>query len=137
MKKVLRLKTEFERIVKSADEILVATAMITDYGLSLFDSRDEDALFQILVGIDLPTQPSTLQKMFDNTVDVKVHNIKGQFFHPKVYLFKINDSWVAFVGSGNCTQGGLERNIEMSVKVEDEDTVEELIKWFGIYFDKH
>lgn len=137
MKKVLRLKTEFEKIVNSADEILLATAMMTDYGLSLFDNRDEDSLFQVLVGIDLPTQPSTLQKMLDNGIEAKVHNIKGQFFHPKVYLFKKADNWIAFVGSGNCTHGGLERNIEMSIKVEDEETVEELIKWFNIYFDKH
>lgn len=137
MKKVLRLKTEFERIVEKADEILIASAMITDFGLSFFDKRDQDTLFQVLVGIDLPTQPSALQKMFDNKVEARVHNIKGQFFHPKVYMFRLDDSWLAYIGSGNCTQGGLERNIEMSVKVEDEDTVEELIKWFGIYFDKH
>ena len=137
MKKVLRLKTEFERIIKRADEILIASAMITDFGLSLFDNRDQDALFQVLVGIDLPTQPLALQKMFDNKVEARVHNIKGQFFHPKVYMFRVDDSWLAYIGSGNCTQGGLERNIEMSVKVEDEDTVEELIKWFSIYFDKH
>ena len=137
MKKVIRLKSEFEKLVHSAEEILVATAMITDYGLSQFDERNEGCLFQILVGIDLPTQPSTLQKMYDDEIEVRVHNVKGQFFHPKVYLFNKGEKWTAFVGSGNCTMGGVERNIEMSIKVEDEATIKELIHWFGIYYDKH
>ena len=96
MKKVLRLKTEFERIIKRADEILIASAMITDFGLSLFDNRDQDALFQVLVGIDLPTQPLALQKMFDNKVEARVHNIKGQFFHPKVHYLHVYKQIINF-----------------------------------------
>tara|TARA_R110002051_G_scaffold58469_1_gene107687 strand:- start:4175 stop:5452 length:1278 start_codon:yes stop_codon:yes gene_type:complete len=137
MKKVIRLKSEFEKLVRNAEEILVATAMMSDYGLSQFNERNEDCLFQVLVGIDLPTQPSALQRMYNDEIEVRVHNVKGQFFHPKVYLFNKGEKWTAFVGSGNCTMGGIERNIEMSIKVEDESTIKELIHWFGIYYDKH
>ncbi|KAA2215745.1 phospholipase D family protein [Maribacter flavus] len=137
MQKVLRLKSEFERIVRRADEILVASAMLTLDGLNYFERRKPECIFNILVGIDLPTQPKALQKLLDNGIDAKIYNIKGQFFHPKVYLFRIGEQWTGFVGSGNCTKGGIESNLEMTLKTEDQDTLIELAEWFDLYFEKH
>ena len=137
MQKVLRLKSEFERIVHRADEILVASAMLTSDGLGYFDNRKKDCIFNVLVGIDLPTHPIALQKLLDEGIDAKVHNIKGQFFHPKVYLFRNNEHWTGFVGSGNCTRGGIESNLEMTLKTEDENVTADLVKWFNLYYQKH
>tara|TARA_R100000306_G_scaffold31380_2_gene33484 strand:+ start:1692 stop:2972 length:1281 start_codon:yes stop_codon:yes gene_type:complete len=134
MKKVLKLKTEFEQLVYRADEILIACAMITEKGLQAFSDRQDEAIFQVLVGIDLPTQPSSLQKMLDEDIEVKIYKTKGHFFHPKVYLFRIDDEWTVIVGSGNCTEGGINGNIEMSIKIEDDDIAEDLAKWFDMYF---
>ena len=134
MKKVLRLETEFKNFIRKADEICIAVAMLTDYGLQLFDNRDEDCAFEILVGYDLPTQPSALQKLIDKNVATKIYDIKKQFFHPKLYLFRIDEDWTAFLGSGNCTKGGLLTNIELSLKIEDTDAVQELLDWFETYY---
>ncbi|XLS30294.1 phospholipase D family protein [Flavobacteriaceae bacterium M23B6Z8] len=137
MQKVLRLKSEFERIVHRADEILVASAMLTLDGVGYFDNRKKDCIFNVLVGIDLPTQPKALQKLLDDSIHAKVHNIKGQFFHPKVYLFRNDEHWTGFVGSGNCTKGGIESNLEMTLKTADENVTADLVKWFNLYYQKH
>ncbi len=134
MKKILRLESEFKNFIRKADEICIAVAMLTDYGLQLFDHRDEDCTFEILVGYDLPTQPSALQKLLDDKVETKIYDVKNQFFHPKLYLFRVNENWTAFIGSGNCTKGGLRTNIELSLKIEDPDAVQELLDWFMTYY---
>lgn len=134
MKKVLRLETEFKNFIRKADEICIAVAMLTDYGLCLFDDRDEDCALEILVGYDLPTQPSALQKLLDDAVVTKIYDVKNQFFHPKLYLFRVDQDWTAFLGSGNCTKGGLRTNIELSLKIEDPDAVQELLDWFETYY---
>lgn len=133
MKTVIRLETEFKNFIRKADEICIAVAMLTDYGLQLFDNRDEDCSFEILVGYDLPTKPSALQKLIDDGVETKIYDIKNQFFHPKLYLFRIDEDWTAFLGSGNCTKGGLLTNIELSLKIEDPDAVQELLDWYVTY----
>lgn len=135
MNKVLKLKTEFDKLVRKADEICIAVAMMTDFGIEVFDNRDEECNFEVLVGYDLPTQPSVLQKLLDEKVDTKIYDVKNQFFHPKLYFFRIDEDWTAFIGSGNCTRGGLEANIELSIKVEDPDIVQELLDWYETYYN--
>ncbi|MCB9196461.1 MAG: hypothetical protein H6598_09580 [Flavobacteriales bacterium] len=134
MKKVIRLESEFKSLIEKADEILVAVAMLSDYGLSVFDDRDKNCNFQILVGYDLPTQPSALQSLLNNGLKARIYDVKKQFFHPKLYLFRLNQQWTAFVGSGNCTKGGLNSNIELNIRIEEDETIEDLRKWFNTYF---
>lgn len=134
MEKVLRLETEFKNLIHKADEICIAVAMLTDYGLELFNHRDEECAFEILVGYDLPTQPSALQKLLDDCVETKIYDVKNQFFHPKLYLFRVDENWTAFLGSGNCTKGGLRTNIELSLKIENSNAVQELLDWYDTYF---
>lgn len=43
-----------------------------------------------------------------------------EFFHPKVYLFKGEDTATAIVGSSNFTAGGIRRNIEANIKIVGE-----------------
>lgn len=133
---VLKLKSEFEKMVGRADEILVASAMLTMDGLRYFDNRKEECDLKMLVGIDLPTQPKALQRLLDEGISTRVHNIKEQFFHPKVYLFRKDEKWTGYVGSGNCTGGGVETNLEMTLKTEDQDVLADLVKWFHTYFDR-
>jgi HKD family nuclease len=46
------------------------------------------------------------------------HNKGAVTFHPKVYLFKNDDSALLFTGSGNLTEGGLYTNYEATVVLE-------------------
>lgn len=40
-----------------------------------------------------------------------------EFFHPKLYLFKRDESITAIVGSSNFSKGGLSRNAEANIKI--------------------
>jgi hypothetical protein len=51
-------------------------------------------------------------------------------FHPKVYLIKKRNTYVAFVGSANCTNGGLNSNIELSLCIDNQNTCTEIKRWF-------
>jgi HKD family nuclease len=66
----------------------------------------------------------TLEKMVD--VGVNVYALKG--LHAKLYIF---DDDTAIVGSANFTDGGFNRNIELSLLLKDEpDTINVLIAYF-------
>jgi len=134
--KVIRLESEFKSLVRKADEICIAVAMLTDYGLHLFDYRDEGCDLKILVGYDLPTRPSALQKLINDDISAKVYDVQNHFFHPKLYLFRVNEEWTAFIGSGNCSKGGLVSNIELSFKIDDQDAVADILEdWFNKYYN--
>lgn len=47
------------------------------------------------------------------------YTLNAHIFHPKVYLFENNDFYTLIVGSNNLTEGGLVRNIECSLLVQD------------------
>lgn len=46
------------------------------------------------------------------------HNNPATTFHPKVYLLENDRSAVAFIGSGNLTEGGLFSNFEMGTEID-------------------
>ncbi len=64
-----------------------------------------------------------LQNMLDS--GVKLYALVG--LHTKLYLFGYND---AIVGSANFTEGGLIRNIELSVHLRDEEAIDDLHEYF-------
>lgn len=47
-----------------------------------------------------------------------------------------NKELVAYIGSGNFTEGGLFNNIEVFYKVEDQDEYRNLLDWFENVFNK-
>ena len=133
---VKRLKTEFQKILDSASEIYIASAIVSNNGLGLIlNNTNPNCLIYILIGIDLPTPDSVFQEL----LDLKKENIKFKaftksgFFHPKLYLIK-SDKTYAFIGSGNFTTGGLEKNIELFNLSENEKDYEQYHSWFTQYF---
>lgn len=64
-----------------------------------------------------------LQKMLD--AGVKIYALIG--LHTKLYLFDLDD---AIVGSANFTEGGLVKNIELSIHLNKEETIEKLKNYF-------
>lgn len=64
-----------------------------------------------------------LQLMLD--AGVKLYALIG--LHTKLYIFDLND---AIVGSANFTEGGLVRNIELSIYMNEEDTIEHLLEYY-------
>ncbi|MCD8529537.1 MAG: phospholipase D-like domain-containing protein, partial [Flavobacterium sp.] len=52
-------------------------------------------------------------------------------FIQKFIFSKLDNSYVAYIGSSNTTNWGLEKNVEMNFQVNDQDECRKLIKWFN------
>jgi len=130
-----KIKSEF----KKADEIWVAVALLNNSGLNLvLNSLKESCKKNFLIGIDLPTDPKALKKLYDlqltSGFNVRIHTEK-EYFHPKLYLSKNKFDFTGFIGSANCTNGGLNSNIELSLMTKESQTCEDLKKWFENSFE--
>jgi len=55
-------------------------------------------------------------------------------FHPKLYIVRKKDRYIAFLGSANLTAAGLNRNTELCCQIGEEDTCKALIEWFSAQF---
>lgn len=123
--------------LKEAEEIWVAVALIKEDAYDKLQELINPLSIQhYLVGIDLPTSPQVLKKLkqkIDKNVKARICK-PGKTFHPKVYLIKKQNEYIAFVGSGNLTPGGLEDNIEMNFLIEDQKQCERLLEWFKNLF---
>ena len=94
----------------------VRNLFIEDPTVSEYINR---ARTEIVVGIDLVTNPSALEQLAELTAGIDrfsaqvFHSQGGTLFHPKVSAFYRNDGLATVVlGSGNLTPGGLEGNTE-------------------------
>jgi HKD family nuclease len=106
----------------------IAVAYMTVSGLrTLLSSFSSHKLCnsQWLIGLDdMVTQPSALEvllRLEQSEVRVIGYNDRGFRFHPKVYIFGINNkpsSRLAIIGSANLTSAGLAGNGEASTVLE-------------------
>lgn len=95
-----KLKIDIDPLLKNAEELWFAVALVKEKAFEYIQNTvNENCIQHHLVGIDLPTPPSVLRTMqskekkglFECTI------YKSDFnFHPKVYLIKSNDEYVAF-----------------------------------------
>ncbi len=140
MKKVLKLENELIKLLPNAEQIWIAAAAFSDYGFDLIQNHiSKNAKQYYLLGINLPTPPSVIRKVKEiqeeSKIEGKVYLKENQFFHPKLYLLKIGDKLVGFLGSGNCTRGGLKDNIELNLKITSESFCQDLLEnYFLTYF---
>lgn len=134
MQLLQNIEKEMRSCICTASEIYIAVAMMSEYGLQLLNSAKKDCKIKIVVGIDLPTSSYVLRqlkKQFKN--NVRYYSTKA-IFHPKVYLFKFKDNSIkAIVGSANFTQGGCYNNVELSVKLDNEECLD-VKSWFDDIF---
>lgn len=140
MQQKLKLSAELNILLKDCEEIWVAVAMISDEGFRFIQDRiNKTAKQNYLVGIGLPTSPNVLRKLMEfnanGIFDSRLHFKPGTLFHPKVYIVRSNGKLTALVGSGNCTEGGFDRNIEVFIKTDDNEFCEGLLKWFKSLFN--
>lgn len=124
-----KLKSEFAK----ADEIWVAVGLLNEVGLNfILKAIPKTCKRNFIVGVNLPTEPKALSTLFSLKVKEKITAsiLTNDFFHPKVYIAKTGRNLIAYVGSANCTNGGLKDNIEMSIQTEDKEICSNLISWF-------
>lgn len=133
-KLITKLSENLISYIKKADEMWVAVALLNSTGLKFLTGKLPDACIQhYLIGVDLPTEPKALWSLFEmqlkSTVTANLYADR-EYFHPKLYLFRKANLYKAFIGSANCTNGGLNGNIELTVSVDDQETCKELKSWF-------
>ncbi len=127
------LSNDLKLELKKADEIWIAVGLLNNSELQvILDTVPKTCKLNFIAGIDLPTDPKALSKLLSlkgkRTINAKI--LTEEFFHPKVYIIKTERQITAFVGSANCTMGGLEENIEMSIGTKDKTVCKNLIDWF-------
>ena len=131
---IQKLAPNLIREFRNADEIWIAVALISKDGLNyILDNVPKACRQHYLIGIDLPTDPKALKVLHDleliKDVSVNIFSQKA-FYHPKVYLTRQKDKYIAFLGSANCTSGGLTDNIEICVKLDEQKSCKDLLSWF-------
>ena len=90
-------------------------------------------LGRVVIGTHMyQTDPKVLRDFMPFTV-ARCMPPDGHLFHPKVYLFELDDAVIAVVGSHNLTKGAFEgRNIEVSVLIEgssDNDALRDIAEF--------
>lgn len=83
--------------------------------------KNNNVKIKVILGVDqLCTSKEALEEVLTWGVDAYVYyTLGGNIFHPKVYLFENNDFYTLIVGSNNLTEGGLVKNVECSLLVQD------------------
>lgn len=137
----LKMSVELSKLLKKAEEVWIASALISRYGLDFIQKKISPKVKQkILVGISLPTSPDVLEQIvkFQSVNDnFKAKLYRKKFYHPKLYMVKAEGRYYAIVGSGNCTEGGLEgENLEISLFIEEQAACEKLLAYFHDYFEQ-
>ena len=112
------LEDEVMHCIKNAKSISIAAALTNSYGVDLLSSASKTCLVRVVAGVNLPTPVDVLNSLrnkYNNNARIWMDK---SFFHPKVYLFVLKDGTkIGFIGSGNCTSGGMKETIEMAYKV--------------------
>jgi len=133
------LTVEFNEIANRVRSAKIAVGMITlekfDFFLRKLPSTAE---VSVICGVHMPTPPKVMKRLKtltdDGEIEAKVYT--ARFFHPKLYLFELQSGWVAFVGSGNFTNGGWVSNKELFVKITDSPVIDQLKmefdQWHGV-----
>ncbi|ALM50134.1 hypothetical protein AMR72_15265 [Flavobacterium psychrophilum] len=137
-----KLEAPLKNLLNEAQEIYIAVALLKESTLNkLLNEIPENSKIKIIVGIDLPTTAEVLELLKANMLvnkklqAVLYHN-EVRTFHPKLYLAKNRNSWSAFIGSSNLTDGGFSNNIELNYLVNDVDHCKDLITWFNNIFNE-
>lgn len=128
----LKLANSLPNDLRGCDELWVAVALASDAGFQLVQKDiDPHAKQHWVVGVDLATSPNVLRTFMEedgSRISGRYSYKQGRTFHPKVYLLRTGENYVAYVGSGNCTNGGFDRNVEVALRTEDPSTCAALLK---------
>lgn len=130
------IKDEVENLLSEAIEVNIAVALCSNYAINALQNVPKSCKLRIVTGVDLPTSLEVLRTL-KIRYKKKARVYTESFFHPKVYIFRLkNKELVAYIGSGNFTEGGLLNNIEVFYKVEDQDECNNISGWFENVFNK-
>ena len=103
----LNIKNEIESLLSESIEVSIAVALCSNYAVEALQKMPRDCKLRIVTGVNLPT-PLEVLKTLKNKYKKNARIYKDSFFHPKVYIFRLKEKGlVAYISSGNFTEGGL------------------------------
>lgn len=127
-----------DKLLQQAEHCYIASAAISEAGFDFIRSRiPPKSKMEIVTGLDVPTAPEVLRRIWRNyqgriTLNIYTRN----FFHANVYIFDLPfRKAVAFVGSGHCTLDGIKDGEELFYKITDAKEIENLKSWFIGYYE--
>ncbi len=93
----------------------VAVAFVRNDGLDLVTSLGLQISRGVIGDAFSTTEPAAIERLIHGGSEIRIAEVEGGIFHPKVYLMPYDDSLAAFVGSSNLTRGGIESNEEANI----------------------
>jgi len=127
-----------DKLLQQVEHCYIATAAISEAGFDFIRSRiPTKSKMEIVTGLDVPTSPEVLRRIWRNyqgriTLNIYTRN----FFHANVYIFDLPfRKAVAFVGSGHFTLDGIKDGEELFYKITDAKEIENLKSWFIGYYE--
>jgi len=127
-----------EKVLQQAEHCYIATAAISEAGFDFVRSRiPTKTKMDILTGLDAPTSPEVLRRLWRNYQGRIALNIYTQnTFQANLYIFELPyRKAVAFVGSGHFTLDGLKDSEQLFYKITDAKEIENLKSWFIGYYE--
>lgn len=127
-----------DKLLLQAEHCYIATAAISEAGFDFVRSRiPTKCKMEIVTGLDVPTSPEVLRRIWRNYQDRITLNIYTRtIFRANVYMFDLPyRKAVAFVGSGNFTLEGIKDHEELFYKITDPKEIETLKSWFTGYYE--
>lgn len=129
-----------------ANEALLAVAFVKTTGLRLIEKALEKSLsrrarVEFVVGLDFHLTDGevlrALAEMKSNGLSLFCYGdparLTSRLFHPKLYLLTQDKRATAVVGSSNLTEGGLEKNAEVNILIEESTGAEIISDLYGVY----
>jgi HKD family nuclease len=117
--------------LRNIDTLKCAVAYFADSAIVDICFKKEIKI-KLLVALTPPTNPYILQKILPNPTSVIEVKFYTRAFHSKLTIFEKNNKIkYAIIGSSNYTNGGLEKNIETNIFLENESTLKDI----AIHFD--
>jgi len=107
------------RLVRTCKQMDVAVAWAGKNQVVEVMIEHHKKLRHVVIGTHMyQTDPAVLRSFMPFSA-VRCMPPDGQLFHPKVYLFKLDNAFAAVIGSHNLTEGAFgARNIEASVLIQ-------------------
>ncbi len=127
-----------DKLLQQVEHCYIASAAISEAGFDFIRSRiPTKSKMEIVTGLDVPTSPEVLRRIWRNYQGRITLNIYARnFFHANVYIFDLPfRKAVAFVGSGHFTLDGIKDGEELFYKITDAKEIENLKSWFIGYYE--
>ena len=125
---LLQLRNPFSK------DLDIAVAFVRRDGLDLVDSYGLKISRGVIGDAFSTTEPQAILDLVKNGSQIRVAEVEGGIFHPKVYLMPYDGTLAAFVGSSNLTRGGFQSNEEANLVLrgpKTEDPIPGLIDYFN------